>query len=181
MTTTLDPRSAATVARVWDDIRTGRSWGYRSMSERSADRMSYNPPMRAESYGKTLAVIGTWVGSSDRRAAVARKIVPSIPLYGSEHQMLAAIAEAIGETLRTPYTDVIGRSGPEAGRPSDHIHAWTDHDRIGLEVLYAEIGIAVSGTTYGNVGWVLQHILTEEGFLPTAYGTPKVYAAVTKN
>lgn len=77
----------------------------------------------------------------------------------TEAQAHAAVFSALGEALRGEYVDVVGLSGPEAGRRSSHTHGFTLYTKI-LAFAWAQVIIGETG-----YGWALADLAKREGIL----------------
>jgi hypothetical protein len=152
-------------------------WAYESHA--SADRMSPRGPIGSRTYSQIVTTVGRFAMNGPRAAATAHRILAALPLYGTPGQTMAAVARALSEVVQDGYYDVIGATGPEAGRPSDHKHATTIYDAIILDLLWTEIGMTVGASVTGSVtgiGWCLDALIREHNVPVTMLLLPNVAA-----
>jgi hypothetical protein len=121
-------------------------------------RFGYQPVLNSREYAAMIQNIGRMASYGDRMAFLASQILPRINLYGTQAQAHAAVFTALGEALRGEYVDVVGLSGPEAGRRSDRTHGWTLADKI---VAFAWAKIITNDT----LGWAISDLAKREGIL----------------
>lgn len=122
-------------------------------------RFGYQPVMHHSEYAKMIERIGRMAAQGDRMAFLASRILPRINLYGTQAQARAAVFTALGEALRGEYTDVVGASGPEAGRPSDHRSGFNLYTKVAA---FAWAQVIIGETGYG---WALEAVAKEQGIL----------------
>jgi hypothetical protein len=122
-------------------------------------RFGYQPVMNSREYAGMIQNVGRMAERGDRMAFLASQVVRSINLYGTQAQAHAAVFTALGEALRGEYRDIVGASGPEAGRPSDHRFDWTLADKI---IAFAWAKIIVGDLSYG---WALTDLAKRESIL----------------
>lgn len=113
-------------------------------------RMGYMPPIRREVYADAVIAMGFMTRESDALARIARTIIPSLSPYQTAAQFCAAMYRAATVAIADGYTDVIGLSGPEAGRRSDHQRPYNVREcaQVALWIQRALPGY-VQGTTQG--------------------------------
>jgi hypothetical protein len=91
---------------------------------------------------------------SDRMAQVVSAIGRPGNLYGTADQCMASIYDRAFQVMNKPYDDVIGRSGPDAGRYSDYQRPWTLHDRVEV-ACWLEYVCRPFASTAPGIGWCL--------------------------
>lgn len=156
----LTPAQQDSLDRLRTGLLSGAAFSWAASSNRSV--IGYQPPITSRDYGHVLQVAGEMAKAGDLFAAVAREIVHRVNLYGTRSQVLAAANEAVAQFVRHGYDDVIGRTGPEAGRPSSHHHAVTLGQAIALRYYLAEIE-APMGSSIPGVGWGVETLAKEAG------------------
>lgn len=125
-------------------------------------------PITARSYGAIHEAVGRFAGQSDWHAAAAREVFGSVNLYATTHEALAQVTAALARFAREGYTDVVGMTGPEAGRRSQYTDKpMTEWQMLLLNLLQTEVQMAVSavGGNIGfvpGVGWVLDRWMREQ-------------------
>lgn len=159
-TDTLTLDQIDTVARVEDDLVTGRTFRLIEASARSS--YGYRPPVNRQGWAHAIETLGRMAAQSDPLAAVARRAVAHVNLYGTAPQVHAGLAGAFAQAVADGYDDVIGRSAPDAGRRRDHHRAFTLHECVALAVWLEEASRFVTDRTFG-VGWVVSHLARREG------------------
>lgn len=115
-TITTDPK----VQRYEADLLDGTVFARHAESARSA--YGYRPCLDRRAWSHAVTTIGQMAARSDALAQVAAAILPGLTrnTYTTRPEASAAIYEGAAAAIRAGYDDVIGRSGPEAGRHSDH-------------------------------------------------------------
>ena len=172
-TITRSEKDLAIIERHAEALASGQRFDWYANSHASADRMSYRAPMTARMYGRTLEVLGRFAEQGDWHASIAQRVVHRLPLYGTPPQMYAQIGRALAEAVRDGFDDVIGRTGPEAGRPSDHQHATRLDQAILLDLLLVEIAATAGGSDGVTcVGWCTKALVQRERI--ATWGLPKV-------
>lgn len=125
-------------------------------------RFGYQPVLNSRKYAEMIGKIARMAAQGDRMAFLASQILPRINLYGTEAQAHAAVFTALGEALRGEFVDVVGLSGPEAGRRSDHTDGFTLYTKI-LAFAWGQVIIGEL-----HYGWALADLAKREGvLLPT--------------
>lgn len=142
--------------------------------------LSYEPPIRSDQYGKVIETLGRLAAEGDAAASIASRLVHSVNLYGTPSQVAAGLYRAAFEAISGGYDDVIGRTGPEAGRYSDHQHDYSIRTILLVACYIAEAvaPFAYHVTGYGPGGWVLK-ALCERHRLP--YADRRRYPYSTRN
>lgn len=147
-----------------EDLLSGRTLVLCANSHRS--RYGYMPPMNRTGWAQIMGVLAEMAARSDRLAQVATSIVGRVNLYGTNADACAKVYEQAFHAMKDKYDDVIGRAGPEAGRYSDHQHAWTLYDRVAVHY-WLELATRGLRGDAGGVGWCLALVAKEVGFHPT--------------
>lgn len=150
-------REQATIARVREELESGRTFALREMSARSS--YGYEPPINRTQWAMAMKQVAEMAAQSDALAQVARRI--SINLYGTDSQAQAAVWQAIGEAMRAPYDDVIGRSGPEGMSPAQSKRPYTLAERLQVLAWGERIATPFASHVPG-IGWAAQAIAREE-------------------
>jgi hypothetical protein len=153
----------AVLERFERDLMAGTTFHYKAESNRSADRLNYQGPMREAAYGEVLATLGRFARQGRWQAYVAREAVQKVNLYGNDYQVAAALAEAFGKVVREGFYDVVAATGPEPGRPSSHQHPTTLRQALLLEVVYAELTCHLWLGSVPGYGWAVAALLDEAG------------------
>lgn len=178
-TTQLPPNAQARVDEYAADLVSGRAFAV-TANAHAANRFTgghYRGPIAAREYGEVLETLGRFGRQSDRYAQAAHLIAHSLPLYGTAEDALNKVYDALFRIAKDGYDDVIGRSGPEAGRPSDHKHATTLRWALILHLLGKEISTIIDHSTAPGVGWVAQALMEREGLRVVPDLFPRLIAA----
>lgn len=122
-----------------------------------ASRFGYQPPATSRRYAEILTALAGLARMGDQGAAVAAHLIHGVNLYGTDAQQATALYRAAADMLSRPYHDVIGATGPEASRPSAHLHVWTP--RMVLLISQA-IRTAIGG---GQPGWCESAVARKHG------------------
>ena len=123
-------KDARQVDKYRDDLRSGRTLALAANGHRS--RYGYKPPVGHRQWAHTIETLGRMARESDALAQIATHIVGRINLYGDEAQLCASVYSAAFEAVHKGYTDVVGRSGPGAGRWSQYERAYTLSETVQL-------------------------------------------------
>lgn len=158
----LSESQQVTLDRYREDLLSGRTLALHANGNRS--RYGYKPPLGRDQWAHAMRTLADMAASSDRMAQVAAHI--RINLYGDRAQACTAIYEGAFNAMKDKYDDVIGRAGPEAGRFSDHQHAWTLYDRVAVHY-WLELACRPMADSAPGVGWCLALVAKEVGFRPT--------------
>lgn len=156
---TAEDRDAATAAQMRDDLMSGAYFTRHAVGHRS--RRLGGPPVAREAWAHATETVARMARTSDALAQVARALLP-LPLYQTGGELAAALYEAARQALWSRYDDVIGRTGPEAGRPSQYVRDWTLQERVLIAAYLAEAAAPVSDSV-PTLGWVLQRLIRDEG------------------
>jgi hypothetical protein len=170
-TTPASLRSAAdekAITRVRDDLMSGAYFSRHASSHRSA--IGYRPVLNHRDWAHAMKTIAEMAAESDSLAQVAHTIMGRVNLYGTRPEACAQIFEAAAEALRNGFDDVVGRSGPEAGRYSDHQRTFTLRERV-LVAYWLEAATAPMQDCVPGVGWCVDAIKDELG---NFYRLPKI-------
>lgn len=160
----LTERDAQIVAEYKEKLLSGQTLLNHATSHRS--RYGYEPPIGRRDVAHALNTLAEMMASSARLAPIASAIAGKLNLYGTPSQLCAAVYSTAWEYMANhKYVDVIGRSGPEAGRYSDYESDWTLHDRVAVHY-WLELACRPCAATTPGVGWVLQLVAQEVGFQP---------------
>jgi len=169
-------QDARVVDRYRNDLLSGRTLVLAAQSHRS--RYGYMPPVGHRQWAHTIQVLGQMARESDALAQIASHIVGRLNLYGDEAQLCASVYSAAYEAVHKGYTDVVGRSGPEAGRWSQYERAYRLSE---LAQLACWLTLACKGATSSvdGIGWCLAIVLdtihtrvprtVEEGLKPSRW------------
>lgn len=121
--TPYSPADAAIIDRWVGDLRSGAVFARAAAGHRS--RFGYQPPASASRYSALVVALGRLASEGDRSADVAHACLHRLPRYGTVAQQNAALFDALFEVTSEPWRDVAAATGPNAERPSAHLHAWT--------------------------------------------------------
>lgn len=159
-------RDARVVNQYRDDLLSGRTLALAANSHRG--RYGYKPPVGHRQWAHTIETLGRMARESDSLAQIASHIVGRLNLYGNDAQLCASVYSAAYEAVHKGYTDVVGRSGPEAGRASQYERPY----RLGeLALLACWLELATKGATSSvpGIGWCLSIVLeTSHVYVPHA-------------
>lgn len=169
-------REVAAIVRYRDDLLAGRIYGRHAASVTSV--IGYRPPATRDEYGRIVETLGVFARQSDRDAATAYRILPKLPLYGDPGQLAAGFWNVLSEVHRAGFEDVIGRTGPNAGRPSAHQHATSEAEAIRLALLGTELTSAMIGLERADLGWCLAALAGEPQFYSCRWGLNRVRKAL---
>lgn len=179
MTQTAEQRAAANAERVEEyarDLVSGEVFRKIEASQRS--RRSYHGagPLGYRAYSEMLAAVARFARESDRHADVAYRIVHDAPLYNTEAEVLAKIADVLAQVCAEGYFDVVGAASPEPGRRSDHSHPTTLRWALQLDLLWTEITTRVDTSTSNAIGWCAQALLDREHVTVYQHTYPNIHA-----
>lgn len=134
-----------------------------------ASRRPGGPPINRRGWADCVEWLSKLARESDALAQVVRAIgLP--PLYQTAGEAAAYIYRQAFETMTKPYDDVIGRSGPDAGRPSSHRRDWTLAEKILVLAYLSRATFAWSATAPGY-GWAITELAQEERVRIPAWAT----------
>ena len=140
-----------TLDRYCEDLQSGRTFVLHSQSSRSI--RCYEPPLNRSDWGHVMIVVGDMARESDALAQVATSI--RVNLYGTRSLAMASIYDAMFKAVNGEYDDVIGRTGPEPGRPSSHRRKFKLSECISL-AYWAKAMTAPLDYCVPGVGWALE-------------------------
>lgn len=121
------------------------------------------PPVGRRDWAECLEWLARMARHSDALAQVARAIgMP--PLYQTTGEVAAHVYREALTCMSRPYDDVIGRSGPEPGRPSQHVRDWTRQEKI-LVLAYLRRATHCLDACASGYGWALEQLAEEERVL----------------
>lgn len=147
-----------------EDLLSGKTLLNHALSHKS--RYGYEPPVGRRDVAHALNTLAEMMANDARLAPIASAIAGRINLYGTPSQLCAAVYSTAWEYMaNNKYVDVIGRSGPEAGRYSSYESDWTLRDRVALHY-WLELACRPCAATTPGVGWALQAVAKEVGFQP---------------
>lgn len=157
MTTMTRPTAATTsddvvLDRMAADLCSGTYFQRHATASRSA--RGYRPPLTRSAWSHAMTTIARMASQSDAFAQIAAGILGRVNLYGTRPEAAAQVYEAAAAVLADGFDDVIGRSGPEPGRFSDHQRDFTLAERISLAYWLAE-ATAPMVDCVPSVGWVV--------------------------
>jgi hypothetical protein len=153
-TKTRSERDLRIIAEAEESYLSGATFARASYST----ALSYQPPIQSRDYGRVIETLGRLATEGDACASIAQRLVRSVNLYGTPSQVEAGLYRAAFEAINEGYDDVIGRTGPEGGRYSDHQHAYSIRVVLLVACYIAEAvaPFAIHVTGYGPGGWVLK-------------------------
>lgn len=175
-TSTLTESQQQTVERVERKLVSGDYFTLIVNSNRSG-RLGRGP-IASRDWARIMQVVATYASTGDRAAATAFRIFGRINLYLTPNEVVAQVAEALAEVARDGWHDVVGATGPGAGRPSQYDHPTDLRAAIMLALLMCEVQMNAGYTGRApGIGWVLRHLIERENItVPTRL--PRVYAAL---
>lgn len=154
-TLALDPARQRTLDRYRGEVASGRAAGFIAASNRSADRMNYRHMLPARTYGEVIGILGRAAALGDRYSAAVAAALPKVSPWLNDWQVMGGVADAFGDFIRSPWTDVREATGPEAGRPSSHVHEVTLRDAVVLHLVLSEMSYALQLGSLPGPGWAL--------------------------
>lgn len=155
-------RRAVVLARYAADLESGQAFAMAAISHRS--RRGYMPPVGRRTWAHAVATLADMAQRSDALAQVASAIVGSLNLYGTDADLCAKVYERAAAAIGRGYDDVIGRSGPEAGRRSDHHRPFTIGE-CALIACYLMLATGPASASVTRLGWALETICEAEHVL----------------
>lgn len=147
----------------------GRPFLLAANSHRS--RRGYHPCIRRDQYAKAVAAFAQMAGRSDALAQVAHQLIRACNPYVGADQFCAGIFEAAWSAVKERYTDVIRKSGPEAGRPSDWVRDYSLAETLAV-ACWIHDALDENGNltaTASGLGWGLLFTMLEERQNPGLY------------
>lgn len=146
------------VDSVAESLLSGRTFALAAGSHRS--RLGYHPCIRGDQYAKAVATFAHMAGRSNPLTQIAQHLIRACNPYVGADQFCAAIYEAAYKAISAGYTDVIRRSGPEAGRPSDWQRPFTLAECIAT-AYWIDEALSDNGNltaSVGGVGWCVEFL-----------------------
>lgn len=151
---TPEEKQAQQIADYEANLRSGLVFARYAASDRSA--IGYRPCASSRDYQQILTVC-TALAGSDQGVQLVAAALSKVNPYGTCPQQRAALASAFAVTVKAPFEDVIGRSGPEAGRYRDHQKPWSIH-----VLCRAALTLALLATESVRMpGWCLQALIDQ--------------------
>lgn len=179
MTTTLTPERRAVVARVEENLLTGRHFDLVAQSARSVPLGA--PPINHRDWARIMQTIANFAAASDRDAATAFALFGKINLYLTPNEVIAQVAEGLAKVVREGYFDVIGATGPGAGPRSSYQYPTTLSEAIWLSLLLVEVQMNAGYLGHvPSLGWALSSIIERENVRVPAAVFPKVAASLAE-
>lgn len=176
----LDPARQRTLDRYRGEVASGRAAGFIAASNRSADRMNYRHMLPARTYGEVIGILGRAAALGDRYSAAVAAALPKVSPWLNDWQVMAGVADAFGDFIRSPWTDVREATGPEAGRPSSHVHEVTLREAVVLHLVLAELTYALQLGSLPGPGWALLALAHEVDALQVVrLALPRVAASLS--
>jgi hypothetical protein len=159
------------IDRVEADLLSGNYFTLRERSNRSA-RLG-GPAVSSRGFSGVMQALAKFAGDSDWATSVAAPALRSVNAYVTPNEVLAQVAASLAKSVHDGYFDVIGATGPEAGRSSAHQHKVTLRQAITLALLMVEVehGVGYHGSVPG-VGWCLAALMEREGMIVPAHLFP---------
>lgn len=129
-----------------------------------AGRKIGGPPITNQQWADCIEWLCRLARVSDSMAQLVNSIgLP--PLYQTKGEVAAKIYRSAYVAMQEPYTDVIGRSMPDAsGRPSSYRRDWTLREKI-LVIAYLKRATSSINCTAPGYGWALEELAKEEGVI----------------
>lgn len=148
------------IDRVRGELLTGQTFLLIARSERSVPLG--RPPITRQAWGHCIATLGLMAARSDAFAQIAAAILGRVNLYGTDHEERGHVYQAAAEALAKGFDDVIGRTGPGAGRASAYQRDYTLAERIELVWWLNEATRHMQSGSVPAVGWTLQALTERE-------------------
>lgn len=162
-------KDVAVIERVRENLLDGTFFRNAAASGRSA--LGYRPVLNRADWSHAMTTLGKMAAQSDAMAQIASQIMGKVNLYGTRPSASAQIYEAAAIALANEYDDIVGRSGPEAGRYSDHHREFSLRERVSLAYWLAEATAPMQDCVPG-VGWCVTAIARAEGIHPSPVNFP---------
>lgn len=159
MTARTDTSRQATVDAWAAKLLSGQVYDLHAAS--AASTYGYQPPIGREAWAHAVQTIGAMAAHSQVLSHVAAQLLP-LNLYGTPAQLEAAVYRKAADAVRAGYEDVLGRTGPEAGRPSSYSRPYTLRELVLLTYWLAEATAKVAACVVG-VGWCCSDLAEREG------------------
>jgi hypothetical protein len=173
--TTITPERQKVVDRVEADLVSGRTFQLTANSNNSVRKGG--APIASRHFGQIVATLGKFAADSDWATAAVLPILRRINPYLMPNEVVAQVAQGLAEFTREPYRDVIGATGPEAGRPSAHLHPNTLRKGITLSLLMTEVELSAGYIGHvPGIGWCVAALMEREGMTVPAHLFPKTAA-----
>lgn len=115
---------------------------------------------RSDGYAYCIEVLAKMAGQGDALAQVAHRIIPVVPLYTTNHEATAKVWDAAYRAIEEGYDDVIGRAGPEGGRPK---RPFTLVEVIRIQLFLLEATAKMNTGLRASVGWTLDELCKRNG------------------
>ena len=150
-----------TLQQVKDGLLSGRYFVNHANS--AASRGGYHPCIRRDMWARYIKTLGRMAELSDPLAQIAATVVTRLNLYGTAAQLQEAAPRAIAEAIAKGWDDVIGRTGPSAGRPSSYQRPYTLAEIVIVAHWLAACETAEITGALPGVGWAVLEITKELG------------------
>lgn len=164
MSTTVDltPERQAVLDKFRDELQSGVVFMRAAQAHRTNSFMAgvYRPPIGHRDWAHCYITIGRMARESDALAQVAASIVGKINLYGTDPDVMAHVYEGAAKAVTHGFDDVIGRTGPNAGRPSSYHRAFTLYEVVAIGY-WLEFACRPFAKSAPGVGWCLSMLADE--------------------
>lgn len=178
-TTTFTENEQKVIARVETGLLNGQYFSLIANGNRSVPKGG--APINSRHWADIMKAVAAYAAGGDQSAATAFKIFGRINLYLTPNEVIAQVADVLGEIVREGYYDVITATSPEPGRPSSHQHATDLREAIRLALLMSEVEMSAGYIGHvPGVGWVLRHLAERESVTVYACYLPRVAKALAK-
>ena len=159
------PQQQAILNRYREEILTGQRFRTVAAAHRSVS--SYQPPACYTKYARAVEALALFAHSGAEEASLASAILSQLPLYQGFFDMAAKANEVAAKCVRDGYDDAIGRTQPNAGRPSQYQRRYDLATLLHLDLVF---DWTLSAGAPGP-GWVLTDLLTQndKGYLLEYY------------
>lgn len=124
----------------------------------------YKPCLNRDAYVHAMGALVQLASKGDPFAQVANTCMHRVNLYGTRSEEAAHIYEAAAKCIREGYDDVIRRSGPDAGRPSESHRPFTLPEVIVIALWLSEATRKMDSSVT-QVGWCLRALMDEQDYL----------------
>lgn len=165
------------MAQYAESVRSGMALDFIAASNRSADRMNYEPMMTAEQFGKLIESLGKAAQMGEPFDYAIAKVIGRISPHQNRWMATANVARALAEFVREGWHDTRTATGPEPGRPSSHRMNTSGRVATLLTALVYECEMAM-GMSGAQPGWALRQLIADDPYARrfVILGMPRIHA-----
>lgn len=167
-TKTYTEREQSIIDRVEQELTSGKT--FHLISQSYFSKPLGGPPATARGYGRIIQTLGRFAAEGDWHLAAVREAISVLNPYVTPGEQIALVARSLCNFVNEGYYDVIGATGPEAGRPSAHQHPITLRQAILLKMLMVEVEEAAdSAGSVPGLGWCVRALMERENMTIPAH------------